>query len=270
MKQENSNSINNRLLQYNPDTRDLIDLPKIPIDFENNSGHILQLFPAENPAEVFIYLSRSDDNFYKYDYSSGQIIPLKDFPGPEIKEGTGAVLNNNFYFGLGHTGLNSAAVNLEMYEYDPNADNWELHSKMPFESDRAYNSRKTDFIWNNSLYTGNGSEWQYDFWKFSPSEGWIKKKNILNPLSSLAYFQVDDRAFYYHQYDNEFWEYQKNEDTWINRADLAIGRYRISPEFAFVIGDYVYLIGYYNDYGFEESPALRNDQLILRSEITRL
>ena len=270
MKQDISNYTNNRILQYDPATRELKDLPTIPIDFENYLANDLQLFPAKNGMEAYLYLMKAEDNFYRYNYNSGELTQLKDYPGAEIREGSGAVLNNKFYFGLGHTGTNSVTVNLDMYEYDIINNTWKLHSEMPFESDRAYNSRKTDFIWNNSLYTGNGSDWQYDFWKFNPTEGWVQKESIPHPISSTAYFQVNDKAFYYHQYDNEFWEYQRSDDSWSNRADLAIGKYRIATESAFVIGEYAYIIGYYNDYGYEESAAQQRDQLILRTEISNL
>ncbi|GAA4316734.1 hypothetical protein GCM10023115_41820 [Pontixanthobacter gangjinensis] len=268
-KQDNSNFMNTKLLQYDPLTKELIDLAEIPIEFDNYFGYHLQLFPAENPTELFLYLSRAEDNFYRYDYQTGELSQLKDFPGPDISEGTGAILDNKFYFGLGHTGSNSLTANHTMYEYNFESDEWNLHSEMPFESERAVNSRKTDFVWNNSLFTGNGSDMQYDFWKFSPSEGWIKKESIPNPISSFAYFQTGDKAFYYHQYDNEFWEYQRNTNSWNNRADLAVGKYGFSPESAFVIGDYVYFIGYFRGYGYEESAAIRNDQLILRTEVTK-
>ncbi len=270
MKKENDNYMNDRLLQYDPQTRELLNLPDINLTFDNSTGHNLQLFSAGNNQEIFIYLSREEDNFYRYNYLSGNLESLAEFPGPHISEATGAVLDHNFYFGLGHTGNGSVVVNTEFWEYDIANNNWSLHSEMPFESNNAYNSRKTDFVWNNSLYTGNGSDWQYDFWKFTPSEGWIKQQSVPNPLSSYAFFQLQDRAFYYHQYDNEFWEYNQVENKWINRQDLAIGQYRFIPESAFVIGDDAYMIGYYNDYGYGESPAMRYDILILKTEISNL
>ena len=270
MRSNDDNFINDRISQYDPITKELVDLPRIPVTFENYTGGILQLYTSNNDLELFIYLSRDENNFFRYNYISGELTELADFPGPEISEATGAILDNSFYLGLGHTGNNSVFANREMYEYDISSNTWSLHSEMPFESDRAYNSRKTDFIWDNSLYTGNGSEWQYDFWKFSPADGWVRKKSIPNPISSEAYFKANNKAFYYHQYSNEFWEYNRTEDTWNNRSDLAIGKYRISVEFSFAIGDHVYLIGYFNDYGYEESPVGRRDQLILRTELSNL
>lgn len=266
---DNHTFFNTRLLRYDPQTQVLTNLPEIPVN-NDLSGNGLQLFPIQNGMDVFLYLPRSENNFFRYNYTSGELTPLKDFPGPEINDGTGVILNDKFYFGLGHTGSMTVTANREMYEYDISNDLWTLHSEMPFESEHAYNSRKSDFTWNNSLYTGNGGERQYDFWKFTPIEGWTKKKSIPDPVSSYAHFQTNDKAFYFHQHDNAFWEYERFSDSWSKRTDLALGRYFFSPEAAFIINEYVYLFGAYTDYSYEGSSVIRDDYIILRTEISNL
>ncbi len=268
MRGNSDNFLNNRIIEYNPVTKELNELAEIPLEFENYEGRDFQIFPNGSGSNVFVYLSRSDDNFFNFNYSTGEIKALQDFPGENINEATAAVLGGKFYMGLGHTGSTSNMAHWNMYEYNVDEDSWTLHSKMPAESEFAYNSRKTNFKWNNELYTGNGGDRQYDFWKFT-SSGFEEMKSIPNPISSQAYFKTSEKAFYYHQYDNEFWEYSKSNDAWNNRSDLAIGKYRFTAESGFVIGDFAYLIGYYNDYGYEESPQ-QNDIFILKTELSKL
>lgn len=257
------------LFEYDPVSQTMEELAPIPIEKIPGMGYNFHFYPFGDGSHVYIYINRKEDNFFKYNYKTGELTVLADFEDEVINDAIGTFLNGNFHFGMGHTGHSSIVGYNKIWVYNEVADTWNLSSERPYESEYAYNSDSSVFVFDNKLYIGNGGERQYQFWEFS-SGNWTEKSSLQDPLPNTVSFQTENKGFYYHPYKNVFWEYDVRTNAWTSRKDLALGRYGVGEETILVLDEYVYFIGYSIGYPYDESGIFRSDHFVLRTEISNL
>lgn len=261
--------INNILYKYSPENDEWEEI-NLPIPEEDMVfGELLEFYPKEGTNDVFIYIHRSRDNFYKFNVRTGDLVKLKDFHHePLLLHGTGFYANGNFYYGLGYTNDPGMEINKKFWKYNESTDNWSGIGNMP-DVNETYPRFGTSIFRNgNSVIISNGHEQAYDLWEFTPNETWIRKADVLNPATNAIYVQKDQKGFYYDYIRRNFWEYNIPGDQWTRRDDLKIENYGTGHQTMFIHGNYVYYVGYLMEYGPDGTPYFRYDHAILRTELS--
>lgn len=269
-RKENNKVLNNYLYKYNPNSREWLELIKIPIETESmRFGDVFHLYPLNDGEHVYIYLNRKSNNFYKFNFITGEITPLADFIFDDIiSRPTGFFDNNLFYFGLGTTGSNSVFQNRKLWKYDESINKWGLVSEIPLVSEKGLRNFPSIFKQNGKIYIGNGDEKTYDFWEFTPGNNWIRKSDITNPVQNAIHTQIEEKGFYYNRFQKNIWEYDINNDKWKKRDELKINTYSFGHETMFIHDNYVYIVGYQLGYPPNVSNFSNYDHIILRTEIS--
>ncbi|MFS4455393.1 IPT/TIG domain-containing protein [Maribacter sp. 2304DJ31-5] len=260
-------------VKYNPVANTWGNLPDIDIDFDPD--RIVSFYPFSlNDGNVYIYIARQTNNFYKYDLMSGVLTPLQDFENTEvIKKPMGFVLANAFYLGMGYTGGTSIVPNRKFWKFEENANTWNYVSEMPFVEGQGNGYHSTYYVNNGKAYISNGHQ-LYDLWEFTPDASWVRKSDIINPASEAVFFQIDSKGFYHpRQYvgysGTDFHEYDIDLDEYSMRADLVINGYRLDGRSVFVNNDYVYFIGYTSSSTLPDYSSIkRYDHVVLRTELS--
>ena len=260
---------NSRISEYIPITKELTNFPKLWDDYNDYNGSIFQIYPVNDGEHIYMYAQFESQNFYKINYRTGERTPLENYPGAAIRESYGSVINNDLYMGLGIQ-ESPYIPNHDFFKYQPDNNSWTKIDPLPTENDSFYTTGIAVFNWSNSLFVANGANSMHDFWKFTPNIGWQQMTNLVGGVSNEGYFQDGNRGYFISDQGKELWEYNYVENLWKDRSDIGLGDIRMKPEYAFVIGDYVYMIGYYLGDGQQEPLILRNDLLIVRTEKNNL
>ena len=265
----NYSPINNILYKYTPETDHWEEI-NLPIRSElMDFGEVLEFYPQEGTNSVYIYIQRKTENFFKFNVVTRELVPLRDFPTEAILHyGTGFHLNENFYYGLGYTEDPTRIKNQMFWRYNEDADTWTEIGAMPDVHDEYPRFGASIFRTNNSVFIGNGHEYAYDLWEFSSNETWTRRSDISNPVSEAISVQKGQKGFYYNYLYQDFWEYDISLDKFTRREDLKIGYYATGHQTMFIHGDYVYYVGYLQDYGPDGTPYFRHDHAILRTELS--
>ena len=268
-KNGNLSPINNILYKYVPenDHWEEIDLPISSALME--FGEVLEFYYREGTNNVFIYIQRQTDNFFRFNLETKELVQLKDFPNESILHyGTGFHFNGNFYYGLGYTSNPSVIKKDKLWRYNLNADTWTEIGEMPDVHEQYPRFGTSIFRTANSVIIGNGHEYAYDSWEFLSNETWRRKNDNSNPASNAIFIQKEQKGLYYHGLENSFWEYNIPGDKWTRREDLKIKNYGTGHETMFIHGNYIYYVGYLWDYGPDGTPFFRYDHAILRTELS--
>ena len=227
-----------------------------------------------NDGNVYIYLARETDNFYKYNLESGSLTSLNDFQNTEVvKKPMGFILNNSFYFGMGYTGSGSITPNRKLWKFDESNNSWGYVSEMPFVEGQGRGYHSNYFIKDDKAYIGNGEQ-LYDLWEFSSNAQWTRKTDFINPASETAFFQIGNKG-YYHPRQHlgfsgvDFYQYDISSDAYSKRDDLTITGYRLDGRSMFVHDGFVYFIGYTSSPFLPDYSSIkRYDHVVLRTEIS--
>ncbi|WP_084625592.1 IPT/TIG domain-containing protein [Salinimicrobium xinjiangense] len=265
----NYSPINNILYKYTPDTDhwEEIDLP-IPSELME-FGEVLEFYPQEGTNNVFIYIQRKTENFFKFNLQTGELVAMKDFPADRVLHyGTGFHLNGNFYYGLGFFQDPDQIINKALWRYEPGADTWTEIDPMPDVDNMNPRFGASVFRKANSVVIANGYEYAYDVWEFSSNETWTRKNDLPNPATDAINVQTGGKGYFFNYLGNDFWEYDIPSDHWTRREDLKLKTYGTGHETMFIHGDYVYFVGYLNNYAPDGAPFLRYDHAILRTELS--
>lgn len=264
-------AINNVLYKYTPedDQWEEIDLSSLSVEFD--FGDRLEFYPQRGTPNVLIYLYRDTDNLYKLNLETREVVQLKDHPIDQfLQHGIGFHLNGNFYFGHGYTWDMGTHPNRMFWRYDYNSDTWTEIGAMPDATDGYSRLGTSIFYTANSVIIGNGHDIAYDQWEFSANETWTRKADILDPTSNAIHVQKNQKGFYYNYLGPHIWEYDIPGDQWTRRDDLQIGYYSTGHETMFIHDNYVYYVGYLQDYTPDGTPYFRHDHAILRTELSNL
>src|SRR5699024_7876626 len=114
------------------------------------------------------------------------------------------------------------------------------------------------FRTNNSIIIANGHEYAYDVWEFSTDETWSRKNDVFSPAANGLHIQKDQKGFFYNYLGGDLWEYDIPLDHWTKREDMKIENYPNGNETMFIHENYVYYVGYLQDYGPEGTPYFRH------------
>ena len=265
----NYSPINNILYEYTPETDhwEEIDLPisSQQMDF----GEVLEFYPEVGTSNVYVYIQRDSNNFYKFNVQTRELIQLKDFPTElTLHNGTGFSFNGNFYYGLGYTQNWGVIKNKLFWRYAPGSDTWTEIGPMPDVHAEYVRDAAGVFRTNNSVIIANGHEYAYDVWEFSTDETWSRKNDVFSPAANGNHIQKEQKGFFYNYLGGDLWEYDIPSDHWTKRDDIKIENYPNGNETMFIHGNYVYYVGYLLDYGPEGTPYFRYDHAILRTELS--
>jgi N-acetylneuraminic acid mutarotase len=173
------------------------------------------------------YDNNYKSDFYQYDPSTRTWKKLRDFPGGGRRNAVAFSLNGKAYMGTGYNGNNLQ----DFWSYDPNTDQWQII--------RDFGGVKREgavaFVLNGKGYvafgTSNGVD-QKNIYEFDPSNNtWTEKTAItsvtdLNARSFASAFVIGDKAYLglginAGLYLGDFWEYNPQTDTWIQRTNLS-------------------------------------------------
>lgn len=266
---ENHQIRNDVLYRYTPETDNWeeIDLPIPPENLKD--AEVLQFFPLQGSNIVYLYINQAENNFYKFNIKTGELLQLKDFAARDFLQiATGFFANGNFYLGLGYTSNPSQVSNKKFWRYSEGANSWTEITSMPDVHDTWPRFGTSLFKNGNTVYIGNGHEQAYDFWEFSPNETWTRKSDVQNPSGNTVDVQNGTSGFYYDYLRSNFWEFDIPSNLWTKREDLKIKGYPYGHETMFIHDNYVYFVVYLNDYGPDGTPFFRYDQAILRTELS--
>lgn len=268
---ENSSSSNYRLYKYYPDSNVWEQQSDLPVFSDVGRSESIQLFPIGN-GELYIYIDREVDNFYKYNLNTEVLLELNDFnPGFRVGEAIGFVQGDNFYFGAGYArefDRSSYIRNNKFWKYSQTMGSWSEISaipEVPGQYEYAYYSNH--FEKDGKIYICNGDR-AYETWEFTPDETWVRKADLVNPINQTIYTQIGDKGYFYHYGDRLFYEYDLTNDEWIRKEGLKIEGYNPQRETMFVHNGYVYLVGWQSGYPPDYSGFFNLDQIILRTELS--
>ena len=176
------------------------------------------------------------NDLWRYDYQNDRWTQMADFPGTPRASSTCFIIGNKAYV----TGGSSYGDN-DLWEYDTSNDTWTNKADYP---GRCL-SRGVAFSLNDKGYVGFG--WSdgtcKDFWQYDPiADQWIKKKDFPGAARYDAVgFTVSNRGYLACgvnqdytsiEYLTDVWEYDDENDTWIQiateypgdgRMDMMVG-----------------------------------------------
>ncbi|AKA35335.1 IPT/TIG domain-containing protein [Flagellimonas lutaonensis] len=260
-------------VKYNPALNSWETMPNIDIDFDPDRIDQFYTFSL-NDGNVYIYVARQTNNFYKYDLISGVLTPIQDFENNEVlKKPMGFVLGNTFYMGMGYTGGTSITPNRKFWKFEEGTNSWAYVSEMPYVEGQGNGYHSTYYINNGKAYISNGHQ-LYDLWEFTPDASWVRKSDVINPASEAVFFQIDNKGYYHpRQYTGysgtDFHQYDIDLDEHSMREELMINGYSLDGRSVFVNNDYVYFIGYTASPNLPDYSSIRRyDHVVLRTELS--
>tara|TARA_R110000744_G_scaffold74008_1_gene148020 strand:- start:7832 stop:9697 length:1866 start_codon:yes stop_codon:yes gene_type:complete len=266
----NSTPNNYRLYKYTPENNTWEKQIDIPLSVAGRPEQI-QIFPKAN-GELYLYVNREFDNFYKYNFLNGELLKLEDFDYDSyLGDVIGFYQNDSFYFGGGYANKfsgTSVFKNRKFWKYSEVMDSWTNISEIPdVPGQYQYSSYSNYFENNGKIYICNGDK-AYETWEFTPDETWVRKADLNNPISQTVFTQIGDKGFFYHYLDRLFYEYDITNDIWSRREALKVEGYNLYRETMFVHDGYVYLVGSQNSYTPDYTDFFNYDHIILRTEIS--
>ena len=141
----------------------------------------------------------------------------------------------------------------ELYEYDPETDNWTKKNNFPGEE----RTLAFAFTLNGKGYVGGGKNYAHktysDFWEYDPvTDRWTQKNNFPVKIESAKSIVINGKVYvgfggYYPKgnilYLSDLWEYNPEKDSWKTTLKF-IGNPRVS-NFLFSIRNKGYIgLGY--------------------------
>lgn len=166
------------------------------------------------------------DEVYRYNDTNDTWTKVSNYPGGNIYDGIGFVIDSMAYVGLGsdESGFRSGLL----YAYNSRTDTWTQKKSFPaMERTNAFS-----FVLNGKAYVGCGDNYigqnrMYlsDVWEYDPiSNSWTQLGDFTGGgrvgmtatvVGNKAYVGMgDDGSFFY----NSFFEYDQANDDWISRA----------------------------------------------------
>ena len=260
-------------VKYDPEGNSWQIMPDIDIDFDPDRIDRFYTFSL-NDGNVYIYVARETNNFYKYNLMSNTLTPLQDFTNIEIVNNPmGFVLGNTFYFGMGYTGETSITPNRKFWKFEEGSNLWGYISEMPFVAGQGLGYHSNYFINNGKAYIGNG-ERLYDIWEFTPDVSWVRKTDLINPVSETVFLTIEGSGYYHERHylghtGGVFHQYDTNLDKYQIREDLTITGYLLDRRSMFVHDGFVYFIGYTSSPNLPDYSSIkRYDHVVLRTELS--
>lgn len=125
------------------------------------------------------------NDFWKYDSKNDAWSRIADFPGDGRIKATSFVYNNKAYVGLGSLGTSSTTKFNDIWEYDPEINEWKLFTTYPGTSENGIIS----IVLNDKLYVGQDEYWEYGF-----STGKWRRIGDLQG-SAIMYFKHNDSVY---------------------------------------------------------------------------
>ena len=117
-------------------------------------------------------------DFWEYDPIADCWTPKKDFEGGPREGAIGLVINNKGYVGLGSNGQSYPGKQKDLWEYDPEEDDWIIRDSFP----GSISSQAVAFVIGDKAYVGTGLgkdlfDNQKEFWEYDPKiDKWTEKK----------------------------------------------------------------------------------------------
>lgn len=177
------------------------------------------------------YSNKND--FWEYDPNTDTWTQKADFPGVGRITAAGFAIEGKGYIGMGYTSTGgSISLLKDFWEYDPTTDTWT--QKADFEG--SFRSGAVGFSINGKGYIGTGrgnlGVLYNDFWEYDPTTDiWTRKADFGGSIRGSAVgFSINNKGYIGTGYNNiggskkllkDFWEYDPNTNTWIQKADFG-------------------------------------------------
>lgn len=154
---------------------------------------------------------------------------LADLPGPQRDDGTGAVINNECYYG---TGSNGSSLENSFYKLNLSTNSWSTIAVMPSGSNRQYASA---FTYSNYLFVsgglGNAGAVFSDTYRYDTSiNTWTTAApKPGNAVWGAVSFTLGSKAYIFGgKYANsvgssEVWEYDMLLNSWTQKNNFPFG-----------------------------------------------
>jgi N-acetylneuraminic acid mutarotase len=165
------------------------------------------------------------NDFFSYDLSIGAWSRVGSFPGVARERAVAFSLNGIGYLGLGYNNKLNTEELADFWSFNPQTKVWTQLKNFP--DGPRYNA--VSFASQTKGYVGggfDGTDVRGDFYEYEPaSDSWTKiATNPGDKKEAATTFTIDGRIYFFGgktssgSYSTDFWEFNPEAKTWINRT----------------------------------------------------